>query len=45
MQFDTDYTDQNVKKENTNNRFCKRSRSQIEIDEEEEIDTSRKMTK
>ena len=40
MQLDTDYTRRNVKKENTNNNFCKRSRSQIEIDEEEQIDTS-----
>ena len=46
MQLDIDYTHQNVKKENINNHFCKRSRSQIEIDEEKEkIDTSRKMAK
>ena len=45
MQLVSDYTHQNLKKENINNHFCKRSRSQIEIDEEEQIDTSRKMTK
>ena len=45
MQLDTDYTHQNVKKENTNYHFCKRSRSQIEIDKEENIDTSRNLTK
>ena len=38
MQLDTDYTHQNVKKEHTNYHFCKRSRSQIEIDKEEKID-------
>ena len=45
MQLDTDYTHQNVKKQHTNYHFCKRSRSQIEIDKEEKIDTSRKLTK
>ena len=45
MQLNTDYTHQNVKKEYTNNHFWKRSRSQIEIDKEQKIDTSRKKTK
>ena len=46
MQLDTDYTHQNVKNGNVNNLCGKRRRSQIEIDEEEEeIDTSRKMAK
>ena len=45
MQLDTDYTHQNVKKENIKNHFCKRRRSQIEVDEEDEIDTSRKIAK
>ena len=45
MQLDTDYIRQNVKKEHTNNHFCTRSRSQIEIDNQEKIDTSRKLTK
>ena len=31
MQLDTDYTHHNVKKEHTNNHFCKRSRSQIDL--------------
>ena len=44
MQLDTDYTHQNVKKENSNNHICKRSKSQIEIDEQEKIETDRKMT-
>ena len=45
MQLDTDYTHQNVKEKKHQQSFLKRSRSQIEIDEEVEIDTSRKMTK
>ena len=45
MQLDTDHTHQNVKKEHINNHFCERSRSQIEFNEEEKIDTSWKMTK
>ena len=43
MQLDIDYTHQNVKKGNAKNLFGKRTRSQMEIDEEEEkIYTSRK---
>ena len=46
MQLNTDYTHRNAKERKHQLSFWKRSKSQIEIDEEEEkIDTSRKMTK
>ena len=43
MQLDADYTQRNVRESKHQQSFCKRSRSQIEIDEEEKIDASRKI--